>query len=69
MYRHDIARVSGLFRPNADAPLTQWTYVTKYDNRPVLGDDFIKETKDNLDRTLAVQSSTADQFIGDFLIT
>jgi len=36
---------------------------------PVLSDAFIRETKVNIDRTLAVNSSKSDQFISDWYFT
>lgn len=47
-------------------PLDQWHYGDKYDTLPVLSQSFIEETKDNIERTLAVQNH--DQFILDGFI-
>lgn len=65
-YRYKPSRVSGAFRSNYAQTLDSWHYADYYDSLPVLGDDFIRASKTNVDRTLAVQSSLEDQFIGDF---
>lgn len=65
-YRYKPSRVSGAFRSNYNGTLDSWHYADYYDSLPVLGDDFIRASKTNIDRTLAVQSSVEDQFIGDF---
>ena len=65
-YRYKPSRVSGAFRSNYALTLDSWHYADFYDSLPVLGDDFIRGSKTNVDRTLAVQSSLEDQFIGDF---
>lgn len=65
-YRYKPSRVSGAFRSNYAQTLDSWHYADYYDSLPVLGDDFIRSSKTNIDRTLAVQSNVEDQFIGDF---
>lgn len=67
-YRHAIDRVSGEFNPTYSQPLTPWIFtdVFSQDNLPHLTGDFIKEGTDNVDRVVAVQSSTADQFKANF---
>ena len=65
-YRYKPSRVSGAFRSNYAQTLDSWHYADYYDSLPVFGDDFIRASKTNVDRTLAVQSSLEDQFIGDF---
>lgn len=65
-YRYKPSRVSGAFRSNYNGTLDSWHYADYYDSLPVLGDDFIRASKTNIDRTLAVQSNVEDQFIGDF---
>lgn len=65
-YRYKPSRVSGAFRSNYAQTLDSWHYADYYDSLPVLGDDFIRSSKTNIDRTLAVQSELEDQFIGDF---
>ncbi len=67
-YRHDVSIVTGDFRPNSPKSLDVWTYADKFDNLPILGDDFIRENLDNVDRTLAVQAQSANQLILDFML-
>lgn len=65
-YRYKPNRISGALRSTYDQPLDIWHYGNKFASLPTLTDDFIRETKNNLDRTLTVQSSVEDQFIADF---
>lgn len=65
-YRYKPSRVSGAFRSTYAQSLDVWHYADKYSSLPMLGDTFIRETKNNIDRTLAVQSSLEDQFLADF---
>lgn len=65
-YRYKPSRVSSAFRSTYAQTLDIWHYADKFDSLPVLEDNFIRETKNNIDRTLAVQSSLEDQFMGDF---
>lgn len=65
-YRMKPNRVSGLFRSNAVGTLDSWHYADNYDKRPYLSDEWMKEGKAEIQRTLAVQDEP--QFIADFLI-
>ena len=65
-YRYKPSRVSGAFRSNYNGTLDSWHYADYYDSLPVLSDSFIRSSKTNVDRTLAVQSDVEDQFIADF---
>lgn len=65
-YRHKPSKVTGAFRSNYAQSLDVWHYADEYSKLPTLTHDWISETKANVDRTLAVQSSLEDQFIGDF---
>lgn len=67
-YRYMPDIVSGEFRANVaeNAGLTIWHYADNFSELPKLSADFMKETLVNIDRTLAIQSSVADQFIADF---
>nr|WNN13295.1 MAG: major capsid protein [Microviridae sp.] len=65
-YRYKPNRVSGAMRSNATQSLDAWHLADNYDKLPTLGDEWIRETTANIDRTLAVQSSQEDQFFGDF---
>ena len=65
-YRMKPNRVSGLFRSNAVGTLDSWHYADNYTKRPYLSDEWMKEGKAEIQRTLAVQNEP--QFIADFLI-
>lgn len=65
-YRMKPNRVSGLFRSNAVGTLDSWHYADNYNKRPYLSDEWMKEGKAEIQRTLAVQNEP--QFIADFLI-
>lgn len=65
-YRMKPNRVAGKFRSNAKGTLDTWHYADNYSKRPYLSDEWIKEGKQEIQRTLAVQDEP--QFIADFLI-
>lgn len=65
-YRYKPNRVSGEFRPTYDGSLDIWHYGDDYESQPFLSSEWIRETRANIDRTLAVSSDLADQFICDF---
>nr|DAU30757.1 MAG TPA: major capsid protein [Microviridae sp.] len=65
-YRYKPSRVSGAMRSNYQTTLDAWHYADKYTSQPILSSEWIDETSANIDRTLAVQSATEDQFIADF---
>lgn len=65
-YRYKPSRVSGAMRSNYQTTLDAWHYADKYTQQPILSSEWIDETSANIDRTLAVQSTTEDQFIADF---
>lgn len=65
-YRMKPNRVAGKFRSNATGTLDTWHYADNYSKRPYLSDEWIKEGKEEIQRTLAVQDEP--QFIADFLI-
>ena len=56
--------VTAEMRSSYSASLDIWHYADSYSALPSLGDEWIKETKNNVNRTLAVQSQS--QFIADF---
>lgn len=66
-YRYLPDLVTGAFRPDYAQSLDNWLYTDDYATTPVLSKEWIEETKDNMDRTLAVQSSLEDQFIANFM--
>lgn len=65
-YRYKPNRVSGEFRSSYPQSLDVWHYADDYSEQPYLSDEWIRETRANVDRTLAVSSDLADQFIADF---
>lgn len=65
-YLYKVNRISGELLSTYAQSLDPWHYGDDYATLPVLGDAWIQEPIDNIDRTLAVQSSEANQFIGDF---
>lgn len=66
-YRYGINDVSGEMRPSAANPgMRPWQYTDHYTSRPVLSAAWIEEGEENINQTLAVDSSLADQFFGDF---
>ena len=73
-YRYQPNIVTGEMRSNAkDAEGNANTqdyyhYADDYDSLPTLGSDWITEKSANIDRTLTVQSSKANQFIADIFI-
>lgn len=64
-HRFKPNRLSGAFRPGAGS-LDSWHYGDYYTALPRLSDSWIRETDVNINRTLAVQSHLADQFLADF---
>lgn len=66
-YRYKPSIVTGSFRSSDfNAPsLDAWTYADFFESRPYLSADFIEETDKNIERTLAVGSDHADQFLLD----
>lgn len=64
-YRYKPSRISGELRSTASNPLDIWHLGDNYANAPILGNQFLSETKEYLDRALAVPSKIANQFIID----
>ena len=63
-YRYFPDIVTGEMRSNYDQSLDVWHWADNYNSLPSLGDEWIDETKENIQRTIAVQNH--DQFFGDF---
>ena len=64
-YRFAPNRVSGLLRPTAEGALSMWTYADEFlDSLRVATGEFMKETRENVDRTLS--ASDTFQWICDF---
>lgn len=66
--RRRQSRVSGQLRSAATDSLDIWHFADNYANAPVLGQQFIEETPDYVDRAITVQHTVQDQFIFDFWI-
>ena len=64
-YRYKPSSVTGRFRSNATTSLESWHYAQEYSQLPVLGQAWIQQGKDNVQRTLAV--AIEPQFIFDSL--
>lgn len=64
-YRYKPSRISGELRSTAAKSMDIWHLGDNYANAPILGDQFLSETTQYLDRALAVPSTSANQFIID----
>lgn len=64
-YRYKPSRISGELRSTAQNSMDIWHLGDNYTNAPILGNQFLSETTQYLDRALAVPSTTANQFIID----
>lgn len=65
-YRMKPNRVCGLFRSNATGTLDSWHYADNYKTVPALSQEWMKEGKTEIQRTLAIQDEP--QFIMDILV-
>ena len=65
-YRYRTNMVTSEMRSSYAQTLDAWHYADKYDDLPKLSSTWIKEGTENIDRTLAVQSSNSHQFICNF---
>lgn len=59
---------SAQMRPALETSFGIWTYANDFGSRPILGDTFVRQDLEGIDRTLAVKSSLSPQFFGDFNI-
>ena len=62
-YRYEENTIAGEFTSTGSTPLDSWHYGDLYNSLPVLSQNWIEETKTNIDRTIAVQNH--DQFMVD----
>ena len=61
--------VTGDFRSNSPVgSIDKWTYVDDYDELPKLSESWLREGVENVDRTLAMQSSLTHQMWGDLYL-
>lgn len=65
-YKYRTNEVTCEMRSNFAQTLDAWHYADKYTSLPTLSDTWIKEGKENIDRTIAVQSTNSHQFICNF---
>nr|DAG52222.1 MAG TPA: Major capsid protein [Microviridae sp.] len=65
-YREFNNEVHGSMRPDVQGSIAMYNFCDSYSSAPVLNSDFMRETPKNLDRSLAVPSTTASQCIADF---
>ena len=65
-YRYRTNMVTSEMRSTYAQTLDAWHYADKYDALPTLSSSWIKEGTENIDRTIAVQSSNSHQFICNF---
>lgn len=65
-YRYRTNMVTSEMRSTYAQTLDAWHYADKYNALPTLSSTWIKEGTENIDRTLAVQSSNSHQFICNF---
>lgn len=65
-YKYRTNMVTSEMRSTYAQTLDAWHYADKYGALPTLSSSWIKEGTENIDRTLAVQSSNSHQFICNF---
>lgn len=65
-YRFIPSRVSGDVTPDLGNGLDVWHFADFYADTPILSLDWMLEGPENIDRTISVSSTIADQFIVDF---
>lgn len=65
-YRYHTNMITGEMRSTYAQTLDAWHYADKYTELPILSSKWIKEGKENIDRTIAVQSDKSRQFICNF---
>lgn len=65
-YRYKPSRTSGEMRSSYPQSLDVWHYGDEYESLPTLSSEWLQENRVNIDRTIAVSSDVADQFICDF---
>lgn len=65
-YRFKNNRVTGEFRSRYAETLDYWHLADNYNSLPYLGQDWIREDGDAIDRAVAVSQRLSDQFMFDF---
>lgn len=64
-YRYFPNQITGAMRSNYAQSLDIWHYADYYKAQPILGQTWIQETRDNVNRTIAVSEEIEDQFLAD----
>ena len=64
-YRYKPNEVHGEFRSNYSQSLDSWHWADNYTAQPYLSGTWRRETEVNVNRTIAVSDSAADQFMAD----
>ncbi|ALS03523.1 VP1 [Gokushovirus WZ-2015a] len=67
-YRYKPSIVTGEMRSNHNKTLDSWHWADDYDSLPKLSSSWIDEDKVNIDRSLAVKSSLANQLYADIYV-
>lgn len=62
-YRYRTNQITGEMRSTYAQTLDAWHYADKYTQLPNLSSSWIQEGTENIDRTIAVQSSNSHQFL------
>ena len=65
-YRQKFSTVSGAYRSNYAQSLDFWHFAEEFNSLPTLSPEFMSQSQEVVDRTLAVDSSIEDQFLADF---
>ncbi|WGL31501.1 major capsid protein [Dipodfec virus UOA04_Rod_1163] len=65
-YRYKPSQVTGQMRSRVTGSLDIWHLADSFSTPPTISQKFIEESSVNLDRTIAVPSSSQDSFICDF---
>lgn len=70
-HRYKPSRITGVMRSNAQQSLDVWHYGEDLTSLPTLSSEFMHQSPDVIDRTLAVQSASQPQFLfnADFDMT
>lgn len=67
-YRYKPNHVTGMMRSAANTSLDSWHLADDYAAQPYLSDSWIREDKTNVDRVLAITSSTVNQMFADIYV-
>lgn len=67
-YRYKPNYITGQMRSTYSQSLDFWHFGDVYESAPMLSEEWIREDKSNVDRTLAVSSDLANQIFGDIFV-